>query len=70
MAKYEVKSNPRVRQVFNDLEAYLAFCQDYGYKFDERDLYSTRSYIFRQYQKFVAGKPVKNMWELDAKPRF
>jgi hypothetical protein len=70
MAKYEVKSNPRVRQVFNDLEAYLAFCRDYGYKFDEKDLYSTRSYIFRQFQKFVAGKPVKNMWELDAKPRF
>jgi hypothetical protein len=70
MAKYEHKQNPKVNQIFNDLGEYLEFCKDYGYKFDENDLYSTRSYVWRQYQKFVTGKFFKDMWELDAKPRF
>ena len=69
MAKVNIKHNPRTRQVFEDLEAFLAFCQDFGYIFDEKDLYSNRSYVYRQYQKFVTGKPVKDNWLLDAKPR-
>jgi hypothetical protein len=69
MAKYEIKHNPKVQQVFNDLEAYLNFCKDFGYKFDEADLYTTKSYVYRQYQKFVTGKPVKDMWEIDAPRR-
>lgn len=69
MAKQEFKSNPRVRQVFEDLEAYLTFCQDYGYKYDENDMYSNRSYVWRQFQKYETGKFVKNMWELDARQR-
>jgi hypothetical protein len=69
MAKVTIKHNPRTRQVFDDLDAYLTFCKDYGYVFDEKDLYSTKSYVFRQFQKFVAGKPVKDNWSLDAKPR-
>jgi len=69
MAKYEHKSNPKVNQIFKDLEAYLGFCKDYGYRFDEGDLYSTRSYVWCQYQKFLTGKPFKDMWELDMKPR-
>lgn len=69
MAKVNIKSNPRTNQVFQDLEAYLDFCKKFGYVFDERDLYSTKSYVFRQFQKFVAGKPVKDNWELDAPRR-
>ena len=69
MAKQEFKSNPRVRQVFEDLEAYLTFCQDYGYKYDENDMYSNRRYVWRQFQKYETGKFVKNMWELDARQR-
>ncbi len=69
MAKVNIKHNPRTRQVFDDLDAYLTFCKDYGYVFDEKDLYSNRSYIYRQYQKFVAGKPARDNWLLDAKPR-
>jgi len=60
-----VKSNPRTNKVFDDLEAYLNFCRDYGYRFDERDLYNSKSYVYRQFQKFVAGTPVKNQWEID-----
>lgn len=62
MAKPQVQSNPRVKQIFEDLEQYLEFCQDYGYKFDESDLYNQRSYIYRQFTKAVTGKPVKDQW--------
>lgn len=65
MAKHNTKTVSRVTQVFEDLDKYRTFCRDYGYKFDEADLYSSRSYVFRQFQKFVAGKPAKNQWEVD-----
>lgn len=64
MAKNTTTSS-RVNQIFNDLDNYRNFCRNFGYKFDEADLYSQRSYVFRQFQKFVAGKSVKNQWEID-----
>lgn len=65
MAKNESKI--KVQQIFEDLENYLDFCRDFGYKFDEADLYSQKSFAFRQFTKFVAGKPAKDMWVFDAK---
>lgn len=53
-------------QIFDDLDNYLNFCREYGYKFDEADLYSQRSYAYRQYQKFVAGKSARNQWDADS----
>jgi len=67
MSKNERKSNHLVNQIFNDLEGYLNFCRDYGYKFDESDLYSNRSFAYRQYTKFLSGKEPKDMWEIDGK---
>jgi hypothetical protein len=55
----------RVTQIFIDLDKYRDFCRDHGYRFDEADLYSQRSYVYRQYQKFASGKTVKNQWEVD-----
>ena len=63
MAKQHYQSNPRVKQIFDDLEKYLEFCQDYGYKFDESTLYDMRSFAFRQYQKHAGGKPAKDCWD-------
>lgn len=63
MAKPQIKHNPKVAQIFTDLENYLAFCQDYGYKFDEATLYDMRSFVFRQFQKAMAGKPAKDGWD-------
>ena len=63
MAKPEIKSNPKVNQIFEDLEKYKEFCVDYGYKFDEATLYDMRSYTYRQHQKQLAGKPAKDCWE-------
>ena len=61
-------SNPKTVQVFKDLEAFEAFCKELGFKFDPADLYNNRSYIWRLYnQKYLAGKYVTNMWEVDAK---
>ena len=63
MAKPQIQSNPRVHQIFEDLEKYLEFCKDYGYKFDESTLYDMKSFPFRQFQKSIAGKPAKDNWE-------
>jgi len=67
MAKPQVQSNPRVNQIFEDLEKYLEFCKDYGYKFDESTLYDMRSFAYRQFQKALGGKPAKDQWQEDMK---
>jgi hypothetical protein len=63
MSRYDRKPNNRVNQLFDDLEKYKAFCIEYGYRYDEADLYKDRSYVWRQYSKLLAGKPVKNQWD-------
>ena len=67
MAKHEHKTNPRLTQIFQDLEHYLEFCKNFGYRFDESDLYSNRSFAYRQYGKFLEGKSPKDMWAADSK---
>jgi len=62
MSKITFKTNPRVTAIFNDLEKYLAFCREYGYKYDESELYSNRSAAYRQYTKMITGKPARNNW--------
>ena len=69
MAKFEGKRDNRVNQIFDDLERYLDFCKSYGYRYDEADLYSQRSYVYRQYSKFLAGKPVKDNWAANSENR-
>ena len=65
MAKPHIQPNHRVRQIFEDLEAYKEFCVDFGYKFDERTLYDMRVYAYRQHVKHITGKWTKNNWEQD-----
>ena len=67
MSKNEKSSNSQVNKIFDDLDGYRNFCRNFGYRFDESDLYNNRSYVFRQYNKFLQGKPVKDMWEIDGK---
>ena len=66
MAKIFFSSNPKVRQIQNDLELYLEFCVDFGYKYDEATLYDMRSYVFQQFSKYMAGKSCKDQWWVDA----
>ena len=65
MGKPIYKSNPRVNQIFEDLEKLLDFCRDYGYIYNESDLYNMRSYVFRQYNKFATGKQARDQWSED-----
>ena len=67
MAKITIKSNPRVIEIQDDLEKLLEFCQDYGYRYNEADLYNFKSYAWQQYNKYSQGKNAKNMWWEDAR---
>jgi hypothetical protein len=63
MGKTTRISNPRVAEIFDDLERYLTFCRDHGYRFNEADLGNWKSYAYQQFNKFLQGKPAKNMWD-------
>lgn len=63
MAKQNFQPNPKVKNIFEDLEKYREFCVDYGYKFDEATLYDMRNYVYRQHSKQLTGKQVKDNWE-------
>ena len=65
MAKPSIKANPKVAQIFEDLEQYLEFCQAYGYRYNEADLYNWKSYAYQQFNKYLQGKHVKDMWIQD-----
>lgn len=67
MAKVTIKPNPKTAEILADLDNYREFCRDYGYKFDESDLYNNKAYPYQQYNKFVAGKRAKDMWVEDGK---
>lgn len=67
MAKIRYNQNSRINEIFDDLEKYLAFCQEYGYKYDEATLYNMESPVYRQYNKFSDGKTCINRWVEDAK---
>jgi len=63
MGKQTHTTNPRLTELFDDLEKYLDFCRDYGYRYNEADLGNWKSYAYQQFNKFLQGKPAKNMWD-------
>lgn len=65
MAKPIIKPNARANQILDDLEQFLDFCRDYGYRYNEADLYNFKSYAYQQYNKFANGKNAKDMWIQD-----
>ena len=67
MGKPVVRSNPVVTQIFDELERFQEFCQDYGYRYDESNLRNFKSYAWQQYSKHSQGKYAKNMWQEDAR---
>lgn len=69
MAKITIKSNPRATAVFDDLDKYLEFCREFGYRYNEADLYNWKSYAYQQFNKHQQGKPAKDMWLQDSRPR-
>lgn len=69
MAKITIVPNPRVTAIFDDLDRYLKFCQNFGYRYNEADLYNWKSYAFQQYNKHIQGKNAKDMWAQDTRSR-
>jgi len=67
MGRPQIKSNPRTQAVFDDLDQYLDFCRNHGYRYDERDLYNWKSYAYQQFNKFLQNKPAKDMWQQDSR---
>jgi hypothetical protein len=67
MSKFTYRVNPRAIQALEDLEQYLEFCRDYGYRYREEDLYNFKAYAWQQFNKFSQGKNAKNMWDEDAR---
>ena len=67
MGKPHHRANPRAQAVMEDLSKFLDFCVDYGYRYNETDLYNFKSYAWQQYNKFSQGKNAKNMWVEDAR---
>jgi hypothetical protein len=70
MGRPQIRENPRVTATFDDLDQYREFCRGYGYRYDERDLYNWKSYAYQQFNKFLQGKPAKDMWTIDSQRRF
>ena len=69
MSKVKINPNPRVASVFEDLEQFLKFCQNFGYKFNEGDLYNWKAYAYQQFNKHTQGKFAKDMWSIDSSRR-
>ena len=67
MGKREFRPNPRALAIMEDLDLFRDFCVDYGYRFNEADLYNFKAYAWQQYNKFTQGKNAKNMWEEDTR---
>lgn len=69
MGRIQIRENARAKAVLDDLEQYLEFCRLLGYRYEERDLYNWKSYAYQQFNKFLQGKPAKDMWLADSARR-
>lgn len=58
--------NKTVARIFDELDAYRAFCVEYGYIFNERDLGKRNSFSFSQYERARRGDSVVNNWANDS----
>jgi hypothetical protein len=67
MSKPQIKPNAKAQQILEDLDQFREFVVDYGYRFNEADLYNFKSYAWQQYSKFTSGKTAKDMWSEDAR---
>ena len=59
--------NQNVARVFADLEAFKAFCVEYGFVFNEADLYKRSAHAYSQYERVRRGEKIPNNWDIDAR---
>ena len=55
---------PEINKIFDDLDAYRAFCVEFGYLFDEKYLYDPKT-NWGQYERYKRGNRVVNNWKED-----
>ncbi len=67
MGKPAMQVNPKARIALEDLDKLLEFCRNYGYRYNEADLYNFKSYVWQQYSKFTQGKNARDMWSEDGR---
>ena len=68
LKKY-LRLKPEVKQIFEDLEVYHQFCRDYGYPFDERDLYKERG-PYGEFIKMTKGREPWDQWRTPKRKEF
>jgi hypothetical protein len=56
-------------KVFNDLDDYLRFCKEFGWAYDEADLYREDAPVYAEYLRFKSGTRIPKNWMRDAKFR-
>lgn len=59
--KKYLQLKPEVKSIFDDLDEYKQFCVDYGYAFNEADLYSEK-YSWNEFAKSRKGRAPKDQW--------
>ena len=67
MGKPVHRLNPRVQSIMEDLDKFRDFCVDFGYRYNEADLYNFKSYAWQQYNKYSQNKTAKTMWDEDTR---
>ena len=58
-----------ITKVFNDLDDYLRFCKEFGWAYDEADLYREDAPVYAEYTRLKAGTRIPKNWMRDAKFR-
>jgi hypothetical protein len=56
-------TNPVIKKVFQDLEAYKDFCRFEGHVFDEKALYNRRDKNWQAYDAYLSGHKKKNTFK-------
>jgi hypothetical protein len=59
--KHGRNSSQEINKIFDDLDLYLQFCRDYGYFYDEADLYDPRT-PFGEFIKMTKGREPWDQW--------
>jgi hypothetical protein len=67
LAKY-LRLKPEVKTIFEDLERYEQFCRNYGYPYDEKNLYNERT-PYGEYMKMVRGREPWDQWRTPKRDR-
>jgi hypothetical protein len=55
---------PDINKIFDELDAYLAFCKEFGYVYNEKDLWNFKT-PYGQFDRYRRGQRITNNWRED-----